>query len=187
MSARLVILVFIAGGLAVYFAVRPPKPASPGVEAADILSLPADGKTEDDIVKVQVADQPIGGKEPVEQADLHVTVEVDTNRGMNRLHFTVRESHGWYVDTLRIAAWKKGPGIDGPEDAAYAVRTLVNNYLLANDTYRTCTDLTLAEVQLLGGEIGRTDEWTAIVEDYGRAREQNPDPLPRAITVAKCD
>jgi hypothetical protein len=176
MGARLVILVLIAGGLAVYFAVRPK--ASPQVIEVDDPSV---GGVAGPIKTV--AEQPIDGREPPEKPDIQVKVEVDTALGRNRLIFTISEAHGYYVDTIDLLAWRKGE-VSGPENSPLRVTYHMNNYLKANETQRACVDIVPAELSKVGGDIGKTEDWEVQVIRYGRAREKNPNPLPEVAEDA---
>jgi len=186
MSARLVILVVLAGGLAVYFAVRPKPMPKAQAEGEDMTIITADGQTRDDIVTKTVSEQPISGTAPADPPDLSVQVDVDTSGGRNRLLFTISEAHGWYADTFNVVAWRVGPGVDGPDDSPLSVAVHVNDFLKANETLQTCADVVPAELSRVGGQIGRTEDWGARIISHGRVREKNPDPLPRVSAAGRC-
>ena len=187
MSARLLILIVLAGGLAVYFAVaknRAPAVVEPTTEDED-------GMTKEELARKRIEQtalckRPLPGKEPAEPPDLAVTVEVDRASGKNRLYFNITESHGYYVETFRIQAWYKREGVTGPENSPLHVNVYVENFLKANETFRTCAEVVPAELSRVGGDIGTTENWEAEVEWHCRAREKNPDPLPHVTDMGRC-
>ena len=187
MGARLVILVLIAGGLAVYFAM-PRKAAESEEEGPDINVMRSDGAlgSREEVIDKTVAEQPIGGREPEIPPDIDVQVEVDTSMGKNRLYFTISEAHGYYVDTFRLLAWWVEEGVEGPDDSPLTVGIYVNNYLKANETLRTCVEVVPAELSQVGGDIGTSENWDVLLEQYGRAREKNPERFPLISDVGQC-
>lgn len=186
MGARLIILIFLAGGLAVYFAVQPKKQAvGPDREGSDMLVLRADGQVEGDIIKELVSEQPISGSEPKEKPEFRVGVEVDRTHGKSRLILTLTELHGFYADTFDVEIWRKGENVTGPEDSPYSFVMHINNFLRAKSTFRTCLDIVPAELRHVGNEVGTAADWDAAVVKYGRAREVDPEPLPRVSATSK--
>jgi hypothetical protein len=189
MSARLLILIVLAGGLAVYFAAgknRAPAVIEPAAEDEN-----AGGMSKEEIEKIrleqtELCKRPLPGVEPPEKPDLAVTVEVDRTSGKNRLYFNVSESHGYYVETFRIQAWYKREGVTGPEDSPLEWTLYVDNYLKANETFRTCAEVVPAELSRVGGDMGTTANWDATTIWHGRARAKNPDPLPFVTDMGRC-
>jgi len=188
MKVRLLILVLVAGGLAVYFAaaknrepvvieVETPDPDEPGADP------PVDTRT--------LSERPLPGHEPATPPeapdDFAVTVEVDRAQGKNRLYFNITEKHGYYVETFRMQAWYTRPGVTGPEDSPLVVQHYLNEYLKANDTLRTCIEVVPAELSRVGGDIGTSANWEARIDHYDRSREKNPDPLPTLLKVNSCE
>jgi len=189
MSARLLILIGLAGGLAVYFAVG--KSRAPAVSRTAVVDDGDDGMTKEEIEKIRIAQtelckRPLPGAEPPEKPDLAVTVEVDPTGKKNRLYFNISESHGYYVETFRIQAWYKREGVTGPEDSPLSVGVYVDNYLKANETFRTCAEVVPAELSRVGGDMGTTQNWDATIIWHCRARAKNPDPLPFVTDMGRC-
>ncbi len=187
MSARLLILIVLAGGLAVYFAV--------GKNTAPAVIEPAaedeDGMTREELEQkrkeqTELCTRPLSGKEPAESPNLAVTVEVDRSSGKNRLFFNITESHGYYVETFRIQVWYVRPGVTGPENSPLRFTIYKDDFLKANETYRTCAEVVPAELSLVGGDIGSTENWDARIVWHCRAREKNPDPLPIVTNMDRC-
>lgn len=186
-SARLLILVVLAGGLAVYFAVgknRAPAAVEADAENADWMTKEEHDRIDQE--KIELSKRPLPGKEPAEAPDLAVTVEVDRAGGKNRLYFNITESHGYYVETFRIQVWYKRPGVTGPEDSPLLFTVYKDEYLKANETFRTCAEVVPAELVLVGGDMGATENWDAKVIYHGRAREKNPDSLPIITDMDRC-
>jgi len=115
-----------------------------------------------------------------------VAVEVDRSSGKNRLFFNITESHGYYVETFRIQVWYVRPGVTGPENSPLHFTIYKDDFLKANETYRTCAEVVPAELALVGGDMGSTENWDARIIWQCRAREKNPDPLPIVTNMDRC-
>lgn len=188
MNVRLLILLVVAGGMAVYFAVG--KNKEPVVVELDAAADPDSGDTGEKVETRTLSDFPLPGREPAEEPetpdDFSVTVEVDRSTGKNRLYFNITEKHGYYVETFRVLAWYKRPGVTGPEDSPLTVPVYLNDYLKANETLRTCIEVVPAELSRVGGDIGKSENWEARIEHYDRAREKNPEQFPPVVRVNSC-
>ena len=187
MSARLLILIVLAGGLAVYFAVA--KNQAPTV--VETITEDDDSMTKQELERVrnegiEIIKRPLPGKEPAEPPNLAVSVEVDRTSGKNRLFFNITESHGYYVETFRIQFWYKREGVTGPDDSPLTFTVYKDDFLKANETYRTCAEVVPAELSRVGGDMGTTQNWDAEIVFHGRAREKNPDPLPIVTNMDRC-
>ncbi|MCH7885374.1 MAG: hypothetical protein IIC01_09000 [Planctomycetes bacterium] len=182
MTIRLIILVVVAGVLAVMFAVRSTAPPA-GVAANQQNSFLSsdEGKSREQVALEQqtLLQRDLPGEEPPEPADLSVRVEVDPTGGKNRLYLYISEAHGYYVEDFTVVIWHKGDGdVTEPEDAALQVNHPINKFLKANETLVDCLELVKPELDKVGGDIGQTGDWEAIVERYGRARAENPVEFP---------
>lgn len=188
MNVRLLILIVVAGGMAVYFAVGKNKESVVIEIDEDPTSNEPGGSKK--IETRTPADFPLPGREPADPPeapdDFAVTVEVDRSTGKNRLYFNITEKHGYYVETFRLLAWYKRPGVTGPEDSPLTVPHYLNDYLKANETLRTCIEVVPAELSRVGGDIGKSENWEARIDHYDRAREKNPDQFPPVIRVNSC-
>lgn len=187
MGARLLILIVLAGGLAVYFAVG--KNNAPAV--VETVAEDDDWMTKEELERIRkegidLSKRPLPGKEPAEPPNLAVTVEADRTSGKNRLYFNISESHGYYVESFRIQFWYKRGGVTGPDDSPLPLTHYVDNFLKANDTFRTCAEVVPAELSRVGGDMGTTQNWDAKIIWHGRAREKNPDPLPLVTDMDRC-
>jgi len=187
MNARLLILIVLAGGLAVYFAaVKCRAPAVVEPTSADDDGTTKEERDRINNEKIELCKRPLPGKEPVEPPDLAVTVEVDRASGKNRLYFNITESHGYYVETFRIQVWYKREGVTGPDNSPLTFTVYKDDFLKANETFRTCAEVVPAELSRVGGDIGTTQNWDAKIIWHCRARETNPDPLPLVTDMDRC-
>jgi len=183
MKARMLILLVAAAGLAIYYALREPPVHEVPIQTAE-------GKPPDWEHEKPLWTFPLPGDLPDVPPSFDITVEVDTSSGKNRLYFNVTETHGYYVEAPRIRFWYSG-GDKYPnfEDSPITRTHYLNRYVKANETLRFCIELVPAELAHVGGDIGATGDWSAIVIHYppGRYRVANPDPLPRVDESTLCD
>ncbi len=179
MKPRFAILLVAAAivGVALYVKkTAPPVPTAPEAEdAADALSPEEQQRL--DVQKTPLDRRPLPGREPPDPPVLSTTVEVDTSSGKNRVCAFVTEAHGYYVETFRIRIFHKGQN-GGDGTPALEFEHYADSYLKANDTLRECVEVVPAELGDIGGEIGTSEDWGAEVTYHGRARLENPDPLP---------
>ena len=190
MSVRLVILVLVAGALAVSFAMRS---SAPPPEEENVLTgfLPGEGgknKEDTDAEKQLIWEQSLPGEEPPEELDLSVQVRVDTSAGKDRLSLYITEAHGYYADFFNVQIWYINGGEETtPEDSPLSFIHLMNRYLKANETLKDCLELVPAELARIGEDIGDDENWGAEILSYRRARARNPDPLPIVTEMHRCD
>lgn len=185
MSARLVILIVLAAGLAVFFAVRASAPA----EKEPVYKDPIKPEELERIrlLQTELRFRALPGEEPVEPAELSIQWEVDPSGRKNRIYYYITEEHGYYVETFNIDFYYKPTPDTTFEESPLIVPAHVNDYLKANDTFSGCLEVVDAELARVGGDMGTTENWGAEIADYDRARTRNPDPLPPLQRVAKCD
>lgn len=184
MKARFWILIAVAAVLAIYYATRP---AAPAVEEVDIEQN-ADSEEMRRLreLKTLLEDRLLPGEEPPEPDDLSIRVEVDPTSAKNQLYYYISEAHGYYVETFRIEFYYKPDETTTKESSPVRVIKYVNDYLKANETFRGCVTLMPPELLGVGGDLGDSDNWDADILSWGRARMQNPDPLPPLSEVGKC-
>lgn len=178
MSIRLVILIVLAGVLAVAFAMRT---SAPPPDTEEMLTDDLTPEELEDIRRKQtlIAElPPPPGEEPEIPPEFDVAVEVDPNPNKHRLYFYVTERHGYYVEGLTIQAWFNPDGAEVGPERSVTFSHYVNDYLEANGTLVTCMDIAAAELDNIGGDMLTTEYWGAWVIRYGRARTENRDPLP---------
>lgn len=187
MIARLVILLVLATGLSIYLAVRassPPKETqvSDNLSAEDLERIRNEKKP--------VWEHPLEGEEPPVPPELDIQIEVDPTGKKNRILYYITEAHGFYVEAFEIDFWYK-PTPDATREESPLVRTqlLPGYYLKAKETLKGCFDVVTAEMDVIGGEMGTTENWGAEVYHHpqGRARMQNPDRFPEVPNVTRCD
>ena len=173
MSARILILLVVAAGLAVFVALRIPAPGTQ-VDQQRAQDRPPDEKT-----LLLIQRDPPPGEEPDVPPEFDIKVEVDTSSGKNRLVFYITEAHGYYVQVPYVQIWRKEPGQEiQPEHALYVIDLMVDNYIKANETFKDCIEVTGPELADVGGDIGTNENWAARVYDHSCARVKNPDKFP---------
>ena len=184
MSPRFIILVVLAGGLAIYLATRTAAPAE------EVLArIPSEINTieETDINMIPIDERDLAGEAPSEPADFDVRVEVDPGGTKTRLFYYITEKHGYYVEAPQLLLWHVAQPGHGLEDTNLEVPHLIGDFIQANVTYKGCIDITPSELGHVGDDIGTDRNWAAYVEEWGRTRLQDPDPLPTIVHAMSCD
>ncbi len=185
MKPRLVILVVLAGILAVAFAMRSSAP-----KTEDDMQLSTVAKKDMAAVRDQqrmIWQFELPGEEPEEEAVFDVNVRVDTSTGKNRLVLEVSEEHGYYVEYLKAAVWYVENEGDNRNDTRFEMTHRLNRYLKAGETLTECFELVPAELGRIGGSIGESQNWRAEIDSYHRARVANPKKFPPVGGTNKCD
>ncbi len=184
MKPRIVILIVTVAGLAIYLATRATAPPVEDIEFEDTITGEELRKIR--LIQTLLAKRPLPGSEPAEASDLAIQVEVDESIEKNRLYFYITEAHGYYVETFEIYFYFN-PDPDNPrEDDARACSAYIDDYVKANETLKGCIEVVPAEIQTIGGDMGTSENWEAEIVSHGRARMQNPDPLPPLTETGKC-
>jgi len=178
MSARFLILLALAGGLAVFWAVRPATAPDDGITSNHPVPFDADP----DLVDKQLSlwQRPLPGEEPDPPPEFTVNVSVDLSAGKNRLIFEVTEIHGYYAEYLTFFFWYHKPGevLDDPANQSlFRTQHVANKYIKAGEVLRESIEIVPAEIDQAGGDMGSGENWSATVSCV-RARAKNPDPLP---------
>ena len=165
MNARLVILILVAGALAIYFAMRSSAPPN-----EEDISFPTYPDQDEDRPKPEelelLSTQHIPGEEPPEDPEFDVRVEVDTSTGKNRLYLNITERHGYFAESFSVVIWYKDASTTGPDDSPLVLTHYINKYLKANETFRDCLEVVPAELANIGGDIGDTGDWEAKLSPY---------------------
>lgn len=190
MSIRLIILIIVGAILAVRFAMTSTAPPV-DLEDADLQTFDgSDGKSLEQIRNEQTLlwERDIPGETPDEQPELDIRVEVDTSRGKNRMYLYITEAHGYYMDTFNIDIWYVGNQEYDHENSPLMIsHRIMNKYLKVNDTLVDCLEVVPAELSNVGDDIGETGYWEAEIVEWGRVREQNPEPLPVMTQYDSCE
>ena len=134
-----------------------------------------------------LGERTLPGEEPAEPPDLAVQVEVDSGSGKNRLHFYVTEAHGYYVEEFEIEFFYKPTPDTTIDDSPFTFRQFYYDYVTANETYVSCLEVVPTELQQIDNDMGTSENWGAEIVRHGRARYENPDPLPPIKKVVRCD
>ncbi len=187
MRARLLILLGMAGILAVVAAIKVSNPSKAVTLEDDGPKLTAEEQERLDIVKSSLASRDLPGEEPPEKPDFQVQVEVNQSSGKNRLDFWVTETHGYFVETLKLEIWyKEKPGMEF-EDSPLNLEQHFESFITAGETLKLCMELVPAELRHVDDGMGASENWAARVRYYHRARAENPDPLPLLTKNTRCD
>lgn len=186
MKPRLLILIALAGGIAVWIAVRPASSSTQTVvKPREVFGTDNPNLEERQIL---LGARPLAGEEPPEEPELAITVEVDPTLAKNRLYYYISEAHGYYVESFKIEFYcNPTPEKPLPEDASPTFVQRVEDYVEAGKTTKGCLEVVTAELGRCGGRMGRSENWEAEIVWHGRARGKNPDPLPVVDRLVKCD
>lgn len=190
MKPRLLILVVLAVGVAVFWAWKRSAPAAngAGVLAPDITDeqiADSSGMTSEEIKKKReeqtlLPNRPLNCERAPDKPTVNVRLEVDTSAGKSRMWLYLTEANGWYAQHFAIDIWYTG-GDDSvtPEESKHAFEIRKDEYIRAKDTLKTCIELNPAEIARVGGSIGSSSDWKAeVTYTDRRACLKDPDPLP---------
>jgi hypothetical protein len=189
MGIRLLILLALAGGLAVYLGMRPASKAVPTAAALTNGSNSSEDNESDDgmseVARREVRERqktlselPLSGDEPPIPPKFSVTVETNLASGKNQLCFNISEEHGYFVETMNLQFWHTGPsGADSPETSKFVWEEYINDYIEAHKSLPWCLEVVPAELSRIGGSIGTSANWAGRISWHNRARLENPDPL----------
>ncbi len=186
MKPRFMLLLGVAGGLAILLGIRTTEPAKGGP-----TFLPRPGGPTNPIFcgneKKMIWEFPLPGEEPEEAAELGVRVHLDPTDGKNRLYFSVTEAHGYYVEYVTVKFFYKETPESTIDDSPLILTERINDYVLANQTLVGCRELVPAELHDIGGQMGATENWGAEIVRYYRARLENPEVLHHIVKAYSCD
>lgn len=191
MNARFLILLAIAGGIAVYAVVRPPSEPVGSVSSAEPV-IPGSESDADRIRKTQKSlwELELPGEDPKIPPEFSINVEVDQSKGKNRLVLYVTEANGYYAEYFNYHIWWHEPGVvlDNPRaQSPVFIDHWANRYMKAGEVARECIEVVPAELENVNDDIGTSENWSAKVESCYRARAKNPDPLPTVTEIGHCN
>ena len=191
MNARFLILLAIAGGIAVYVVVRPPSPPV-GAVTSDHPLIPGNEEDAAEIreTKKNLWERPLPGEDPEIPPEFSINVEVDQSKGKNRLVLYVTEANGYYAEYFNYHIWWHEPGVvlDNPRtQSPIFIDHWANRFMKAGEVFRECIEVVPAELYNVDNDIGTSDNWSARVESCNRARVKNPDPLPTVTEIGHCN
>lgn len=185
MNARLMLLLALAVGLAVYFAVRTPATPASGADEGQTF---AGDRSEDQVREMQtpLRARPLAGPTPDVEPELSIRVEVDPSGKKNRIYYYIKESNGFYVEEFQIDFYYKPEPDTEKQDSPLIIPLVVQNYLKAGETFEGCTEVVSAEMKHIEGDMGSDENWAAEITSHGRYRAKNPEKMPLLPEVAKC-
>jgi len=173
MKTRLILLLVLAIGMTMFLVFRPKTPENQQPDFEQTLTA------EQELMKIPLSQRDLPGDEPPEPAEVRVSVEVDPQDAKNRLYLVFSEAHGYYVETLQVDIYHAVTDDEtGEQELQYFMSNPFDVYIEAKEVLRHCILLVPAEMQRIDGNLGTSDDWEAEVTSYGRARVENPDPLP---------
>ncbi len=185
MKARLIILVVVAAALAVWFAV-PKKAVAPEDNTTQLSAPEKEEIRRAREMGTELGKRPLPGEEPSEKPEVLVQVEVDESSAKNRLNFIISEAHGYYVESFTLEVWYTGSEGYDSDDSPLRMEIHRDVFLRANETLRECTDVVPAELSRIDDDMGTSDDWDIRVIRHGRARVNDPDPLPLLPDMLGC-
>jgi len=172
MNPRLWILLVLAGGLAVYLGVRTSTPVDSEV---------ARERPPEEDEKIQLSTVPLECDVPSEPPQLSIRCEVPPG-DKQVIHYFIDEAHGYYVESFDLEFYYKPAPNTTIENSPLTATQYVDNYLIANDTYRGCIYVTAIEMKDKIEHMGTTENWGARIANHGRYCAQNPQKLtPRSL------
>ena len=131
------------------------------------------------IYETLLSQRDLPGEAPDVPPDLSIDVAIDRISGKDGLTFTINDANGYYVETFKVDFWYSEIDPDtGEEHVLLELQHYENNYLQANDTLQFTIQIVPAELDFTGGTMGDDENWHARISSYGRARMEDPDPLP---------
>lgn len=174
MGARLIILILLGAGLAVYYALTPPAAPNAHVQEEQYENLL-------DEPGLNLWNYDLPGTEPAEPPDLELTFSVDPTDGKNRIYFNLSEAHDYYVETFVIEFWYLSDPDMEFEDSPVQIELYVDKYIKAGEVLEDCLDVVDAELVDVEGQLGTTENWAGRLTGRGhtRARTTNPPELRR--------
>lgn len=112
---------------------------------------------------------PLAGEEPEVAPEFDASVRVDTSTGKNRIFIEITEANGLFVSTMKVQVYHK--------DRERAVlEVYLDRVLPVDGTLTHFVEVVPAELAMIGGDIGASEDWSANVYWHHRARLEDPDP-----------
>lgn len=111
---------------------------------------------------------PLAGEEPEVAPEFDASVRVDTSTGKNRIFIEITEANGLFVSTMKVQVYHK--------DRERAVlEVYLDRVLPVDGTLTHFVEVVPAELAMIGGDIGASEDWSANVYWHHRARLEDPD------------
>ena len=174
MGARLIVLIVLGAGLAVYYGTRTPVAPDAHVKIQEFDSdKPEPGQ--------MLWHYDLPGEQPAEPPDLELSLSIDPADGKNRIYFTISEAHDYYVESFVLEFWYLTDPDTEFHESPIQIEQPVDLYVKAGEVLEYCTDVVFAELDLIGGEMGTIDNWAGRITGRGstRYRSANPPELRR--------
>ena len=180
MGARLIVLIVLGAGLAVYYGTRTPVAPGAHVKVQEF----EEGEIEPNQM---LWHYDLPGEQPAEPPDLELDFSVDPADGKNRIYFTISEAHDYYVESFVLEFWYLTDPDTEYEESPIQIEHYVDMYIKAGDVLEYCSDVVFAELDRAGVEMGTIDNWAGRITGRGSTRYRSAHPPElRRETVAGC-
>ncbi len=181
MGARLIVLIVLGAGLAVYYGTRTPVAPDAHVKIQEFDSdKPEPGQ--------MLWHYDLPGEQPAEPPDLELDISVDPADGKNRIYFTLSEANDYYVESFILEFWYLTDPDTEFEESPLRVVHYVDKYIKAGEVLEDCTDVVNEELKRVGGEMGTIDNWAGRISGRGRMRYRTANPPElRRENMPDCD
>lgn len=146
----LIVLLLIAGGLAVYmFAFQSDEPPTTSGVTEGLKPNPFDR-------------QPANGVETDEEPEFEVTVTPKISGVQKRIVFEITETHGWWATMVKVEALHGATNADTGEfepDGTRGIKLLCMEPLEFDKPLVCETTLTTVNLREIDGKLGEADNW----------------------------
>jgi len=174
MKVRLVLLLVVLIAVIIYVVTKGPRTTEVVIDGGP------------DGTSVVYSDDPVGskktlnemdlpGEEPGVPAEFEIAVRRDADDIKQRIYFEITETHGFFAETFRVRFYFTPTG-KGPDARVLVFMHYINDFLEANDTLAGEVLISDAELGVIGGDMGSTENWSAQLVMHGRVRVDNPGP-----------
>ncbi|MCH8148399.1 MAG: hypothetical protein IH987_10455 [Planctomycetes bacterium] len=167
MGPRLILLILLGAGLALYYGTR--TPAAPDIHV-EVEILPS---VEPNLL---LWNYDLPGDQPVEPPDLELTLSVDPADGKQRIYFTLSEANDFYVETFILEFWYLTDADTEFEESPIQIEHYVDNYIKAGEVLESCLEVVDAELAEAGVDMGTIDNWAGRITGRGPMRYRTADP-----------
>lgn len=181
MGPRLILLILLGAGLALYYGTRTPAAPDSHIAVEEI-------ENEDSEPNRLLWNYDLPGEQPVEPPDLELTLSVDPADGKQRIYFTLSEANDYYVETFVLEFWYLTDADTEFEESPIRIEHYVDKYIKSGEVLESCLEVVDAELDKAGVDMGTIDNWAGRITGGGsmRYRTANPPDLKRE-NMPDCD
>ena len=179
MRTRLILLIVLGAGLAIYYATRTPVAPDAHVKVQEFAG-------EEPNRLLWNYDLP--GEQPAEPPDLELSLSIDPADGKNRIYFTLSEANDYYVESFVLEFWYLTDPDTEFEESPIHFEHILDKYIKAGEVLEDCTDVVNEELKRVGGEMGTIDNWAGRITGRGSMRYRTANPaILRRENMSGCD